>query len=219
MHKKYGLQPYNLKSKILQLMIKVKRILIILFIFINYSFQVKSQSTEKLEDTLTTKPLDPIFVNTYSKNAAPKYIAEVVGMNIYSGKKTNQVYLDASGMNLAQKCITNSLCTNTWINHVGYGRAGLQINVGSRGTDSHRSIEMNMRQNGYNINSDMFGYPGDHYTSPLQAVQQVQLVRGSAALQFGSQFGGMMNYIMKEADSTKTFSYTGEQTNRFKQLF
>ena len=62
------------------------------------------------------------------------------------------------------------------------------------------------------INSDMFGYPEDHYTPPLQAIQQVQLVRGSAALQFGSQFGGMMNYVMKEGDSTKAFAIESEQT-------
>ena len=81
--------------------------------------------------------------------------------------------------------------------------AGTQLNVGSRGTDPHRSIEMNMRQNGYNTNSDMFGYPENHYTVPMQAIEEIQLVRGSAALQFGPQFGGMMNYKIKEGDSTK----------------
>jgi Fe(3+) dicitrate transport protein len=90
--------------------------------------------------------------------------------------------------------------------------AGTQVNIGSRSTDSHRSIEMNMRQNGYNTNSDMFGYPEDHYTPPMQGIQEVQLVRGSAALQFGSQFGGMMNYIMKEGDSSKPFAVESEQT-------
>lgn len=97
--------------------------------------------------------------------------------------------------------------------------AGLQVNVGSRGTDSHRSIEMNMRQNGYNINSDMFGYPEDHYSPPMQGIQRVELVRGSAALQFGSQFGGMMNYVMKEGDSTKPFSIESEQTVGSNNLF
>lgn len=48
--------------------------------------------------------------------------------------------------------------------------AGTQLNIGARGTDSHRCIEMYMRQNGYNTNSDEFGYPENHYTIPLQAV-------------------------------------------------
>jgi Fe(3+) dicitrate transport protein len=90
--------------------------------------------------------------------------------------------------------------------------AGTQMNIGSRGTDAHRSIEMNMRQNGYSTNSDQFGYPENHYSVPMQAVRQIQLVRGSSALQFGPHFGGMMNYIMKEGDSTKAFSLESEQT-------
>ena len=97
--------------------------------------------------------------------------------------------------------------------------AGTQVNIGSRSTDSHRSIEMNMRQNGYNTNSDMFGYPEDHYTPPMQGIQEVQLVRGSAALQFGSQFGGMMNYIMKEGDSSKPIAVESEQTTGSNNLF
>ncbi|HMG66273.1 MAG TPA: TonB-dependent receptor, partial [Chitinophagaceae bacterium] len=90
--------------------------------------------------------------------------------------------------------------------------AGTQLNIGTRGTDSHRSIEMNMRQDGYNTNSDMFGYPENHYTVPLQAVEEIQLVRGSAALQFGPQFGGMMNYKIKEGDPGKPLAVESEQT-------
>jgi Fe(3+) dicitrate transport protein len=71
---------------------------------------------------------------------------------------------------------------------------------------------MNMRQNGYNTNSDIFGYPENHYTVPLQAVEQIQLVRGSAALQFGPQFGGMMNFKLKSGDSTRPLAIESEQT-------
>jgi len=203
-------------------MIKSKKLLFIALAVFSHFVHVKAQKTEKREDTISAKTLDPIFVSTYLKNAAPKFIAEVVGTNIYSGKKTNQVYFDASRMNLSQNVSRTAFAQIPGLTMWDMDGAGLQINVGLRGTDSHRSIEMNMRQNGYNINSDMFGYPEDHYTPPLQAVQQVQLVRGSAALQFGSQFGGMMNYVMKEADSTKPFSYAGEQTtgsNNFSNSF
>ncbi|MEO6330386.1 MAG: TonB-dependent receptor [Ginsengibacter sp.] len=200
-------------------MIKCIKILLIFFMAFTGGIQVRGQSMRMQQDTLKSKILDSVFVSGYYKNAAPKYLSEIIGANIYSGKKTNQVYLDASRMNLAQNLTRTAFAQIPGLTMWQMDGAGLQINVGSRGTDSHRSIEMNMRQNGYNINSDMFGYPEDHYTPPLQGVQQVQLVRGSAALQFGSQFGGMMNYVMKEPDSTKPFTYTGEQTTGSNNFF
>jgi hypothetical protein len=59
-------------------MIKQVRRSLIFFVFVSAFIQALAQSTQKQEDTLTTKTLDPIFVSTYLKNAAPKYIAEVV---------------------------------------------------------------------------------------------------------------------------------------------
>jgi Fe(3+) dicitrate transport protein len=143
----------------------------------------------------------------------------VVGVNIYSGKKTNLVYPDPTRNNLAQNIVRTAFAKIPGLTMWDMDGAGLQINIGSRGTDSHRSIEMNMRQNGYNTNSDMFGYPENHYTPPLESIQQVQLVRGSAALQFGSQFGGMMNYVTKEGDSTKPLSIESDQTTGSNNFF
>ncbi len=180
---------------------------------------IKAQTNPRAFDSIGHKTLDSIIVNTYLVNAKAKYLADVVGVNIYSGKKTNVIYLDPSRSNLAQNVTRTAFAKIPGLTMWDMDGAGLQINVGSRGTDSHRSIEMNMRQNGYNINSDMFGYPEDHYTPPLQAIQQVQLVRGSAALQFGSQFGGMMNYVMKEGDSTKPVAIESEQTTGSNNFF
>src|SRR5215210_2549589 len=191
--------------------------LFICFFFFSIT-HAKAQNAQQ-EDTLTAKKLDSVSVSIYFKNAAAKYMPDVAGANIYAGKKTNQIYLDPSRMNLAQNVIRTAFAQIPGLTMWDMDGAGLQINVGSRGTDSHRSIEMNMRQNGYNINSDMFGYPEDHYTPPLQGIKQVQLVRGSAALQFGSQFGGMMNYVMKEGDSTKPLAIESEQTTGSNNFF
>ncbi len=78
---------------------------------------------------------------------------------------------------------------------------------------------MNVRQNGYMTNSDAFGYPENHYTLPLEVVQQIQYVRGAAALQFGPQFGGMMNYILKEGDTSKVLAIESEQSVGSNSLF
>ena len=171
------------------------------------------------EDTLKNKTLDSVIISTYLSNAKAKYLTDVVGTNIFAGKKTDVIYLDPTRVNLAQNMTRTAFAKIAGITMWEMDGSGLQLNIGSRGTDSHRSIEMNMRQNGYNTNSDMFGYPEDHYTPPLQAVRQVQLVRGSAALQFGSQFGGMMNFVMKEGDTTKPVAIESEQTTGSNNFF
>lgn len=78
--------------------------------------------------------------------------------------------------------------------------AGLQLGVGVRGLSPNRSSHMSMRQNGIPIAADPLGYPEAYYTPPLQMVQSVQHVMGANALQYGSQLGGMLNFIMESAD-------------------
>jgi Fe(3+) dicitrate transport protein len=70
---------------------------------------------------------------------------------------------------------------------------------------------LNTRQNGYDISSDVFGYPEAYYNPPLEAVANIQLVRGGASLQFGSQFGGMLNYELKR-ETEKPFSFETQNT-------
>ncbi|RDC61650.1 TonB-dependent receptor family protein [Adhaeribacter pallidiroseus] len=82
--------------------------------------------------------------------------------------------------------------------------SGNQVNISTRGLDPHRGWEFNIRQNGVITNSDMYGYPASHYSLPLEAVERIELVRGTGALQFGAQFGGMLHYVTKQPDTTRT---------------
>jgi Fe(3+) dicitrate transport protein len=162
-------------------------------------------------DTLPVKTLSSVKVNARWKASDASYLPSVSGMHIFSGKRTNTLSTEnVPGLsnNLGRTIMARIPGLTMW----EMDGAGTQLNIGSRGTDPHRSIEMNMRQNGYNTNSDLFGYPENHYTVPMQAVEEIQLVRGSAALQFGPQFGGMMNYKIKQGDSTKPFALETEQT-------
>jgi len=195
----------------------IKFLIFSLILFL--SLKTKAQDKTTPEDTLINKISDSVIVSAYIQNAKATYLPDVAGTNIYAGKKTNIVYPDPSRANLVQNMSRTAFAKIPGLTMWDMDGSGLQINVGSRGTDSHRSIEMNMRQNGYNTNSDIFGYPEDHYTPPFQAIQQVQLVRGSAALQFGSQFGGMMNYVMKEGDSTRPITLESEQTTGSNNFF
>ena len=163
-------------------------------------------------DSLNPKVLDSVTIRSFLMKLRPQQLPPVQGMSVYAGKKTISIRPDGNRANLAANVSRMAFAQIPGLNIWDMDGAGTQVNIGSRGTDSHRSIEMNMRQNGYNTNSDMFGYPEDHYTPPMQAIDEIQFVRGAASLQFGSQFGGMMNYVMKSGDSTKPLSVESEQT-------
>ncbi len=164
------------------------------------------------KDTAQIKALDNVTVTALLKQGLALPLPPVVDVYVLAGKKTTEIQLDANQANLAGNVARQAFAQIPGLNIWEMDGAGMQVNIGSRSTDTHRSIEMNMRQNGYNTNSDMFGYPEDHYTPPMEAIEQIQYVRGSAALQFGPQFGGMMNYVMKKGDSTKPFALETSQT-------
>jgi len=159
--------------------------------------------------------LDSVYIRTSPARVLP----EVQGIYIFSGKRTNDILPDSTGANLTANMSRMTFARIPGLNIWEMDGAGTQVNIGDRGTDTHRSIEMNMRQNGYATNSDMFGYPEDHYTPPQQGIREVQLIRGSAALQFGPQFGGMMNYVMKDADPNRPLAIESEQTGGPRNFF
>jgi Fe(3+) dicitrate transport protein len=89
--------------------------------------------------------------------------------------------------------------------------SGIQINVASRGLSPNRNWEYNTRQNGYDIASDPVGYPEAYYAPPMEAVESIELIRGGASLQYGSQFGGLLNFKLRRA-SGKPIEIVSNQT-------
>lgn len=53
---------------------------------------------------------------------------------------------------------------------------GAQVSIGLRGLNPNRSWEMNTRQNGYDISSDIFGYPEAYYNPSMEAVEKLKLL-------------------------------------------
>ena len=93
------------------------------------------------------------------------------------------------------------------VNIIEYDGAGLQLGIGGRGLNPKRTSHYNTRQNGYEISADALGYPETYYTPPGEAIREISILRGAASLQFGPQFGGMINFILKDgpSDSKKKF--------------
>lgn len=90
--------------------------------------------------------------------------------------------------------------------------AGIQVGIGGRGLSPNRTANFNTRQNGHDISADALGYPESYYTPPFEALKAIEIIRGSASLQFGTQFGGLLNFIIKDAPTNTPFKFTSRTT-------
>ena len=90
--------------------------------------------------------------------------------------------------------------------------SGIQVGIAARGLSPNRSWEFNVRQNGYDISAEPFGYPEAYYSPPMEALEKIEVTRGSASLQFGTQFGGVVNYKIKKPCAIKKMRIEAVQT-------
>jgi len=127
---------------------------------------------------------------------AMKRLKSVEGTTINSGKKNEVVLIGQAASNLASNNARQIYAQVVGLNIYDSNDAGLQLNIGGRGLDPNRTSNFNTRQNGYDISADVLGYPESYYTPPAEALKEIQVIRGAAALQYGTQFGGLVNFVM-----------------------
>lgn len=139
-------------------------------------------------------------------------LRDVVGTSIYAGKKTEIINMRNINANLATNNTRQIYARIPGLNIWEYDRGGLQLGIGGRGLSPNRSSNFNIRQNGYDISADALGYPESYYTPSAEALERIEIVRGAASLQYGPQFGGLVNFVMKEGPENKPFEFTTRQT-------
>ncbi len=149
------------------------------------------------KDTSQGKNLPDVTVVGRNSKSDYQQMPEIVGTNIYAGKKNALIVLENVQGNVVNNTMRQVLAKVPGIHVWESDPSGIQIGIAARGLSPNRSWEFNIRQNGYDIAADPFGYPEAYYNPPLQAVQRMEIVRGQGALQYGPQFGGMINYILK----------------------
>ncbi|MEQ8628841.1 TonB-dependent receptor [Ekhidna sp.] len=167
--------------------------------------------TQKLEVELTADLEITIIMEAFQQELSEVVISRkreeifalnrlqpVEGTAIYAGKKSEVVLLDQLVGNAATNNARQIYSQVVGLNIYESIDAGLQLNVGGRGLDPNRTSNFNTRQNGYDISADVLGYPESYYTPPAEALSEIQVVRGAASLQYGTQFGGLINFKMKQ---------------------
>ena len=86
------------------------------------------------------------------------HMPEVRDGIIYSGKKNEVILVDSLDANKAINNTRQILGRIPGLNIVETETGGFTANgIGTRGLNPTQSIEMNTRQNGYNISADIYG--------------------------------------------------------------
>lgn len=131
--------------------------------------------------------------------------------SIYAGKQVNLINLDLTSGNKsggnARELFAKIPGINIWESDGG----GIQVGIGTRGLSPNRTANFNTRQNGYDISADALGYPESYYSPPFEALSQIEIVKGAASLQYGTQFGGLLNFKLKKASDQKV-QFTSRNT-------
>jgi Fe(3+) dicitrate transport protein len=183
---------------------KIKSTFVLFFLAVNAIAQ--KQDTIKV----TTLPLIEVTTNQIVKQVYR--MDEVNGLTIMAGKKNEVINVSALDADLtinnARQLFSKVPGISIWEND----GSGIQTSIATRGLNPNRSWEFNVRQNGVDISSDVFGYPEAYFTPPTEAVEKIEIVRGAASLQFGPQFGGLLNYVIKKAPADKPVSFESRQT-------
>jgi Fe(3+) dicitrate transport protein len=170
-----------------------------LFVLLLLSFVhlTQAQTIKIQKDSTLWHSLKDVTIVGRNSKSDYQQIPEIVGTNIYAGKKNALIVLDNVQGNIANNTMRQVLAKVPGIHIWESDPSGIQIGIAARGLSPNRSWEFNVRQNGYDIAADPFGYPEAYYNPQLQAVQRIEIVRGQGALQYGPQFGGMVNYLLK----------------------
>jgi len=190
----------------------------LLFPFYNCVYSQTTNETDTIAIHIKNLP-DVTVVGRNSKSDIQQ-MPEIVGTSIYAGKKNSLIVLDNVQGNVVTNTMRQVLAKVPGIHIWESDPSGTQIGIAARGLSPNRSWEFNIRQNGYDIAADPFGYPEAYYNPQLQGVQRIEIIRGQGSLQYGPQFGGMVNYILRNgSEINKPFEFETQQTLGSNALF
>jgi Fe(3+) dicitrate transport protein len=171
------------------------------------------QEPVKTDTTIIHRFLPEITVVGLGSKSDIQQLPEIVGTSIYAGKKNALIVMDNVQGNVVTNTMRQVIAKVPGLHIWESDGSGIQIGISARGLSPNRSWEFNVRQNGYDIAADPYGYPEAYYNPQLQAVQRIEIVRGHGSLQYGPQFGGMVNYILRNgSEINKPFAFETQQT-------
>lgn len=189
---------------------------------VSVTYTIKANETSVLNFTLSPQAhmLNELTVMGTPSVNGMGHLKEAQDGIIYSGKKTEVLVLDSMDANTAQNNPREVLGRIPGSNYSETEGGGFPSNgIALRGLRPTQSIEMQTRQDGYNIAADLYGYPETYYMPPLEALDRIEVIRGESSLQWGPQFGGVINFIIKDPPADKPFQFTVQLTGGSYEFF
>ena len=187
------------------------------FVFFKEGYSIVEQNNISTGSTITialtkiNKLTEVIIRKQNEKVFALRKLKDIEGTAIYAGKKTEVIAVDKLTANKATNNARQIFAQVVGITINESSDGGLQLSIGGRGLDPNRTSNFNTRQNGYDISADVLGYPESYYATPTEALEEIQVIRGAASLQYGTQFGGLINFKLK-TPTTKPFELITRNT-------
>ena len=181
-------------------------------VLISVSIVAFSTGYSQQNDTAKTITLKEVTIHENQSLSEMERMPDLKENVIYAGKKTEVIVLDKINADLSTNSTRQVFAKVPGMSIWENDGSGIQAGVSTRGLSPNRSWEFNVRQNGYDISSEVFGYPETYYTPPMEALGKIEVIRGAASLQYGPQFGGLLNYQIKKGNPNKPISFETQQT-------
>tara|TARA_Y100001970_G_C14251251_1_gene872071 strand:+ start:756 stop:3266 length:2511 start_codon:yes stop_codon:yes gene_type:complete len=114
-------------------------------------------------------------------------------------------------LNLQQLKIVQPIGTQEILENVpgiyGFADDGIgnsRISIGIRGLDPRRSARALILEDGIPIQPALYIYPNMYYNPPVERIDGVQIIKGSAAIKYGPHtMGGVINYYTRRPSNKK----------------
>jgi Fe(3+) dicitrate transport protein len=171
----------------------------------------KNLYLEMMVDTMKVEE-PTVLIEANRTNLGVARLEDVEGTAIYAGKKNEIINISEVTGNTATNNTRQVYGKIVGLNIFENDGGGLQLGIGGRGLNPNRVSNFNTRQNGYDISADALGYPESYYTPPIDALERIEIVRGAASLQYGTQFGGFINFKFKQPIPDKKIQVVTKNT-------
>lgn len=126
-------------------------------------------------DSSKTVNLNEIQIFEKVTKKSVERLSEVEGTLIYSGKKNEVINVNALDADLSVNNNRQLFSKVPGVNIWESDGSGIQTSISTRGLSPNRSWEFNVRQNGYDISSEVFGYPEAYFTPPSKHLVKLRL--------------------------------------------